>query len=175
MNTQKFQELVVYGIQAKDTDFSLYTTTHDISQWCYEFWNVVSATFTKEELAGPINLAVALGADFERARMERYEELLMQERLKKPVMVEGVEYKAIFIFDVLWESWDCDATGWVVSTDSGNKVVFTNHGHPYFTSQTELNDCIKDHTNQIEAGTGDFSVDDYQEAIRNIQHAMSLT
>jgi len=175
MGIQKFQELVVYGIQVKDTDFSLYTTTHDIAQWGYEFWKVVTATFTEDEIGEVRNISVALGEDIERARMARYDELYMQERLKQPVVVNGTSYQAVFIFDVLWESWDCDATGWVVSTPSGNKVVFTNHGSHYFVENDELDECIKGYTTMIEAGSGDFSVSDYQQGVRDIQHAMSLT
>lgn len=174
MSITKFQDLVVYGIKVKDTDFSFYTNVNDLSQWGFEFWKVAKATLSAADLANVKTLSTALGADFERVRMARYDALFMEERLTRPVSVDGVEYQAVFIFDVLWEDWDCDSTGWVVKTENGNKVVFTNHGSSYFVKISELNELIGDYQNMIESATGDFSSIDYQDGIHDIQHALSM-
>lgn len=174
MSIAKFQELVVYGIKVKDTDFSFYTNLNDLSQWAFEFWKVAKNTLSEADLVNVKNLTTALGEDFERVRMARYDALFMEEQLKRPVKVLGVEYQAVFIFDVLWEQWDCDATGWVVKTESGHQVVLTNHGSPYFVNAAELKDLVSDYENMIESGTGEFSVADYQDCIRNVQHALSM-
>lgn len=175
MSLAKFQELMVFGIKVKDTDFSFYTNVNDLSQWGFEFWKVAEQTLDAADFSGVKTISAALGADFERVRMARYDELFMQEQLTRPVNVNGVEHQALFIFDVLWESWDCDATGWVVKTDTGNKVVFTNHGSTYFVTADELNECVRDYQAMIEAGSGDFSETDYQDGIRDIQRALSMT
>lgn len=174
MSLAKFQELIVYGIKVKETDFSLYTNVHDLSQWGFEFWKVAKQTLDETAFSGVTTISAALGDDVERVRMARYDELFREEQLTRPVNVNGVDYQALFIFDVLWESWDCDATGWVVKTESGHKLVLTNHGSAYFVNATELKELVSDYENMIESGTGEFSVADYQDCIRDIQQALSM-
>lgn len=174
MNLAKFQELIVYGVKVKDTDFSFYTNVHDLSQWGFDFWKIAEQTLDKSDFFDVKTISAALGVDFDRVRMARYDELFMQEQLTRPVNVNGVDHQAIFIFDLLWESWDCDATGWVVKTDTSNKVVLTNHGSTYFTTAAELNEFINDYKSMIESGSGNFSVADYQKSIRDIQHALTI-
>lgn len=174
IGVEHVKELVVFGIKVKDTDFSFYNTTQDISQWSAELWKVLEQTYTKEERKGIINFNQILDPEFQKSRVDRMDYLFMQERLKVPVKVDGIEYKAIFIFDLMWESWDCDDTAWVVQTQEGNKVVFTNHGSAYFATNDELQERIDNYKEMIDTGKGEFSDETYLQGIKDIEHARTL-
>jgi hypothetical protein len=174
IGVEQVKELVVFGVKVKDTDFSFYNTTQDISQWSAELWKVLEQTYTKEERKGIINFTQILEPEFQKSRVDRMEYLFMQEQLKIPVKVNGVEYKAIFIFDLMWESWDCDGTAWVVQTQEGNKVVFTNHGSHYFIENDELQERVDNYNEMMESKKGEFSVETYLQGIQDIEHARTL-
>ncbi len=174
MHIEKVKDFVVFGVKVKDTDFSFYMNSYDIFQWCDELWTVIRQNFSKDDLKDVKNLSEIFEPEFEAKRMARIDYLLMQERIENPVKVDGVKYKAIFIFEILWESWDCDSTAWVVETTEGNKVVFTNHGTAYFIDNEELQERIDNYKEMMESKSGDFRYEDYQSGIKDIEHAKSL-
>lgn len=174
ISVEQVKELVVFGIKVKDTDFSFYHTAQDVSQWSTELWKVIKDTYTEEELKGIINFEKILEPEFNKSRLDRIEYLVMQKRLKVPVKVNGVEYQAIFIFDLMWEFWDCDGTAWVVQTPEGNKVVFTNHGSHYFIESDELQERVDNYNEMIKSKAGEFSDETYLQGIQDIEHARTL-
>lgn len=65
------------------------------------------------------------------------------------IQVEGKHFKAIKKIRVLWESWECDSTAWIVEDNSERKVVMTNHGQHYFAKKEDLESKIKEYKDII--------------------------
>jgi hypothetical protein len=57
----------------------------------------------------------------------------------------------LFEFSVPRAEWEMDATGWVVQTPLGNRLVLTNHGTPYLAEAHELN-TLENYFAQIQDG-----------------------
>ena len=67
--------------------------------------------------------------------------------------------KVIFVFPVLWESWECDSRGEIHERPDGTRYLqMTNHGSPYEAKPTELGKKIHE----------------YREAIKKTREALRL-
>lgn len=72
---------------------------------------------------------------------------------KKTVTVSGEEYKIVDSCDVYWCGWESDETAYVVQTDSGNKLVVTNHGDYQFSDINFLNGKLSEYEEAISETT----------------------
>ena len=61
-------------------------------------------------------------------------------------------------FPILWQAWECDNVGYIVDSvgyivdhNGETKLVTTNHGTPYFSDVTELQERIMEYKRVIEA------------------------
>lgn len=73
------------------------------------------------------------------------------------VTVNGKDYIAEKVINVLWSGWECDGYAWLVNDDSKMKVVMTNHGATYFADKSVLEEKLKE----------------YQDAIKNTQDILN--
>ena len=86
----------------------------------------------------------------ERGLNERYEEWAQyvmkqnEERLKY-ITVNGVDYKADKVIDVLWSGWESDQQAWLVNDNGVPKLVATNHGQHMFVSLGFLEERIAEY------------------------------
>lgn len=74
-----------------------------------------------------------------------------EESLK--ITVNGKDYVAEKVIEVLWSGWECDGSAWLVNDNGKMRVVMTNHGSTYFAEKSALEEKVKE----------------YQDAIKNTQ------
>lgn len=66
------------------------------------------------------------------------------------IKVDGKSYKVIGTCSVLWSGWDCDETCWAVETESGVRLVGSDHGSKRFYGAEFLLERICAYENAIE-------------------------
>lgn len=76
--------------------------------------------------------------------------LVQAQEQAKNVEVEGQQFKAIAMCDVLWAGWECDDKVWIVQHEGQNKLIASNHGSTYFAQKQFLEDKIKEYEQAIE-------------------------
>jgi hypothetical protein len=58
--------------------------------------------------------------------------------------------KIIHTFPVLYQGWECDATGWVMERRDGSRYIkMTNHGGEYVADVIRLENKISEYNNAI--------------------------
>lgn len=65
-----------------------------------------------------------------------------EKTLDKTLNISGKNYQVIEKFDVYYQGWECDSTGYIVKeTNSDNiQIALTNHGCLYISSLNEMKD-----------------------------------
>jgi hypothetical protein len=57
-----------------------------------------------------------------------------------------VKWDIVKTFTVLWPAWELDSLAWVVeNANHERKVIFTNHGNPYFVTKEFLKEKIEEY------------------------------
>jgi len=81
-------------------------------------------------------------AYFEREEARRREKEL-------DITVEGKDFTAIAMSDVLWCGWECDSKVWIVEDEGVKKVVTTDHGSKKFSDKDFLLSKIAEYQGAI--------------------------
>lgn len=65
--------------------------------------------------------------------------------------MEQANDKVLLEIPVLWESWECDSTAWVMERADGTRYLkMTNHGDGYEAQLDELHERIAAYLNVLE-------------------------
>jgi selenocysteine lyase/cysteine desulfurase len=65
-------------------------------------------------------------------------------KIRKGNKVQGKKIdEVIEVFDMSIAGWDCDMDGYLVLVAGTKKLVFTNHGSPYFGTIEEMEKLLK--------------------------------
>ena len=59
------------------------------------------------------------------------------------VTVDGIDFRAEAVADVLWAGWECDALVWIVDDAGERKVVTSDHGNLQFVDADFLKERIR--------------------------------
>jgi len=84
--------------------------------------------------------------------------LAARKEAESEIKVDNIAYRVLGKAEVLWVGWESDNVAWVVKTDSGNKLVMSNHGLLIFATADALQSKI----------------DEYQQAITNSTNLLNL-
>lgn len=87
-----------------------------------------------------------------KAQQEKWQQEQEAIRIEKSlhISVNGKEFKALAVCDVLWAGWECDDKAWVVYDDGVNKLVTSNHGQLEFADAQFLENKIQEYKTAIE-------------------------
>lgn len=67
------------------------------------------------------------------------------------VTVDGVDYVAKKVIEVLHSGWESDNCAWLVDDNGKMKIVMSNHGSTYFANKSELEEKLKEYRDTIDA------------------------
>lgn len=76
-----------------------------------------------------------MGNQKEKARLEQIE----RDRF---ITVEDKQYEVVKKIEVLWSGWECDEYAYAVKTDTGIKLVISDHGAKMFAKSNFLEERI---------------------------------
>jgi hypothetical protein len=130
--------LIVQGQRLSEIDLDAYTDSDQIFYLIGDIWAAVE----KAEGAGEMpkqsgdELAVVFGQSFADKISAVRERLIEERESQKLICVKDIEYAQAHRFPIYRAGWEMDGTGWVVKTESGLKLVMSNHGQNAFVDGT---------------------------------------
>jgi hypothetical protein len=63
--------------------------------------------------ASDVNRLKAISGKWDGLRIQRE----VAERFARPIEIDGVTYKKVMAFPVLWNGWECDTEAWVIENE----------------------------------------------------------
>ncbi|NCQ51745.1 hypothetical protein GW796_07610 [archaeon] len=86
-------------------------------------------------------------SDFNKENIEKFYKIKEEKRLQEAlnITVNGEQFKALTMCDVLWSGWESDSLAWVVNDNGSKRLVTSNHGSLNFDTQKFLEDKLKEY------------------------------
>ena len=142
-------QIEVNGKRLDETDLAA-MPLEDFDAFVQGLYEAVEANFGDEE-AWALPWDERFGADFADAfntksneRAQARQAAREAEEMAAPIIIDGVSYKKIKTFDVLWSGWECDSIAWIVEDATGKRfVIMTNHGSPQLSTVAALQERIE--------------------------------
>lgn len=140
-------KVLINGAKYVDFDFGSVHTSEEFFEIVGSLWEQLETFYSADDLIMIDNLFefLEIGDKWE-STLDRVH---LEEALKTPVVVEGVEYKKIRQFSLLYSGWECDSVGWLVDDNGEIKLVLTSHGGAYFGKISELEKFVKSYQKAI--------------------------
>lgn len=145
--------ILIDGVKYVDFDFATVKTSEEFFKIVDSLWSQLETHYSNDDLNKVTHLFKFL--EIEEKWDSTLDRIRLEEALKTPVVVDGVEYKKIRQFSIFYSGWECDSVGWLVESNGETKLVLTNHGSAYFGNISELENFAKsyqkaiDETNEI--------------------------
>lgn len=156
---ESLQNLKINNIKAIENDFSSFKTTQEISYWIETYWKLVEKLFDNNALDNATNIRNekgiedfldVFGYEYHQNYETAFQTLQKKEELEKPLVVHNVAYKVIQIIDVLHCGWGSDDKAYLVSTEEGNRLVYSSYGVLNFYPKETLEEKIKEYKKALD-------------------------